>query len=644
MRRLARAGAIALLLVPLLPPVARGGEYDMPTLVQYLVDPAAGQIGVTVEVNFTNTLANPPGQISGFDHIDLAIQAGASQVAAADASGALSISLTQGDGAQIASVKPRARVRYNQTVSFTLSYALADGATPDVHVRSRVVKFAAWGFGTASQVTVELPAEYDVRADGDPMLIEEGGAVLRLTSGPIPDPDRWLALVTGVNPSGYVTRSASVALASGTVDLQVRSWSDDLAWGDRTLAFLVEALPSLEEVIGLPYPRVGPLVVSEAAGGEASTGEALSPSAEIQVAFDGTPFTLLHQAAHIWISDQLAADRWIREGLASHYAARVAELLGVETPYDPVVRVRDLAADATPLVGWGVIAQGSAADSYGYAASWAFVNVIAGALGETHLATVLQRIVAGVSAYDPLEPVAVDAGGRPFAPVDTRRLLDQMTAVGSVDLGDLFVNVALGQDAALEMAERGIARDEYQALVGAAGDWGAPDPIRAAMAAWRFDEARSAIAEASAWLAKRDALIARVAAAGLVTPDRLRDRFVVAGGGPDARAELEAERAVVDAYLDVRELAAGASGPLDRIGLFAGDDPRRLLADAGASFAAGDLRAAAATLDQLELQLNRAAADGAVRLASGAVLAALIGLGVGVSIRRRRGSHYTAAA
>jgi hypothetical protein len=270
------------------------------------------------------------------------------------------------------------------------------------------------------------------------------------------------------------------------------------------------------------------------------------------------------------------------------------------------------------------------------------VNVIAGGVGDANLATALRRIVAGVAAYDLLEPDA-EADGVPFAPVDTRGFLDQLAAVSRVDLGGLFVNVALGSEAALEMAKRGVARDEYQALLGAAGDWGAPDPIRAAMAAWRFDQARPAIAEATAWLQERDALIAEAAAAGLVPPDRLRDRYVVAGGGPDAVAELEAEGALVDAFVAIRERALARRGPLDAVGLFLAEDPRRVLAEAADSFGRGDLRAAAGALDRLELQLNRAPSDGAVRLAGAAVVVVLLGLGVGVYLRRRSGSHYTAA-
>ena len=633
-----------MLLAPLLPrAVAYAAEYEMPTVARYLVDPVAAEIEVSVEVSFTNTLPDPPGKISAFDRIELAIHDGASQVAASDGSGSLVVAVETRDGVRIASVKPRSRVRYGKSVSFTLSYTLADGASPDLHVRSGIVKFPAWGFGTSSQVTVQLPSDYEARADGDPMLTEVADGGLSLMSGPIADPTSWLALITAVLPGELVTESATVALASGTVELQVRAWDSDAAWGQKTLSLLVTALPMLEEEIGLPYPRVGPLVVSEAVGGGESTDSPPSTTAEIRVAFDASAFTLLHQAAHVWIDDHLAADRWIREGLASHYAAGVAPRLEAEPPYDPAVRASDLSADAFPLIAWREGVGASVADAYGYAASWALVDRIATSVGEDHLTMALKRIVAGVSAYDPVDPEATEVTDPRFAPLDTRRFLDQMAAVSGADLASLFGEAAFGADATIELEQRGIARGAYERLLAVAGDWGAPDPVRAAMADWRFDEARPGIDDASAWLQARDDLVAQIAAAGLATPQRLRDRYALDGGGADASAELKAERAIVVRYLALTGRLDGPRDPLQAIGLFAATDPSEILGEAASGFGTGDLQSAAAALDRLELRLNRAPSDGAVRLASVAVLVALLGLGVGAARRRLAGSHYTAA-
>ena len=635
---------LALLLAPLLgASQARAAEYSMATVARYVVDPEIGAIAVTVEVVFTNTTPNPPGQVSGFVQIDLAVHDGASEVVAEDASGSLSIEVGTGDGFTIASVKPRSRVGYNASVRFTLSYLLIDGVAAGVHARPQVVELPAWGFGTSSGVTVELPAGYAIEITGDPMEASTDGDRMQLTSGPIADPGRWLAQITATRPATYMTLSRSVPLASGTVDLQVRAWADDQAWGRGALDLLARALPILEESIGLPYTRVGPLVVIEVVRGEGEAGEPASPSAEILVAFDEPDFTLLHQAAHIWISEQLAADQWIREGLASHFAARAAAGLGVELPYAPAQRAGELEADALPLAAWGHGEASGAQDAYAHAASWAFVDRVATAVGEAHLVEAIGRVMAGLSAYDPrtLDPALPTRPGA--VPVDTRRLLDQLAAVSGVDLGDAFGYVALGPEAALEIAKRAIARAAHDDLIDAAGDWGAPDAIRVEMAEWRFDEARTSIETARAWLVERDRVVDRIATAGLTTPDRLREIFMAFGGGPEATAELDAERAVVELFEEVRAKVAAGSGPLEVIGLVGGDDPRELLGDAALRFSAGELRTAAERLEAAALLLDRAPTDGLVRVATLVGLLAIAALLAGRSIRARRGSHYTAA-
>lgn len=645
MRRAALALVVALGAWGSPGPVA-GAEpgYVMPTVARYAVDPDAGEIVVTVQVAFTNTTPNSPGGVSGFDLVDLAVQPGASQLSAADGRGALSVTLVKRGGVQVASVRPRARIRYNRSASFTLTYHLANGSAPDIHVRPDVMKFPAWGFGTSSDVAVELPGDYEARADGDPMVIDTGGATIHMTSGPIADPTTWLALVTATRPITYAAPlAASVALASGTVDLQVRAWTGDAEWGARTLATLQAGLPLLEQAIGLPYPRVGPLVVSEAVGGEGSGAGQPLPTAEMQVAFDSDAFTLLHQAAHIWIGSDLAADRWLREGLASHEAARVAVDLGAGLPYDPAARASGLAADAFPLAAWGA-ATISVSDEYGYVASWAFVDRIATAAGEANLARALRRVVAGVDPYDPTDADQLPLTGGRFVAVDTRRFLDQLTAVSGVDLGNSFGQVVLGPAAGPELRERHLARDDYAALLRSAGDWGAPEPIRTAMVGWRFDEARADIQVAAAWLGQRDALIAKVARGGLTTPEQLRRQFTAVGGGADAQAELRAETAVVDAYLALRRRAEAPRGPVDTIGLWLADDPRALLAVAGDDFAQGDLNAAADRLDAAAMGLDRATTNGVVRIASAVVLVTVIVLLWSLTIRRRGGSHYTGAA
>ena len=70
---------------------------------------------------------------------------------------------------------------------------------------------------------------------------------------------------------------------------------------------------------------------------------------ELAIGFAEPPFTLLHQAAHVWANDALATDRWINEGLASWAAAQAAAEMEVALPYDPAKVATDGAAQAFPL-------------------------------------------------------------------------------------------------------------------------------------------------------------------------------------------------------------------------------------------------------------------------------------------------------
>jgi hypothetical protein len=623
--------------------LARAAEYTLATTARYEVQPEDRRIMVAVDVTFKNTTPDPAGQFSVFNIVDMAIHTGAASVAASDSRGALRINVATRNGVSVASVSPRAPVRYNQTMTFTLTYVLPDAASPDIRVRPSAIVFPAWSFGTSGTVAIGLPGDYEVRIDGDDLTATQEATTVRLESGPVADPTTWLARVTAVRPSSYTTLSAGVALASGTVDLQVRAWTDDEAWGEATLALLTRALPLLEAGIGLDYPRVGPLVVVESVPDV--VGDLSEPAAEageIAVGFSQPPFTSLHQVAHVWLSEQLVADRWIREGFASQAAAAAAAQLEVAPPYDSAARSTELGAAAFPLISWGAGEATVEQDAFGYAASWALAERLAAAIGPDALRMAWGRIAAGVGAYEPVGVAPPAPSGRPVTPVDSRRLLDQLEAVSGSDLSAEFATHVFDDAAKAELPQRAAARQSHADLLLVAGEWGAPDPVLADLSAWRFAEAEAAFAEATAWLGARDELLGAIDAAGLSAPGRLRDRYRLSGGGPDALDELEAEAALVAAYSDVRAQSARQPSIVEQVGLLGGDEPSARLAEAAALFAEGDLRGAAEEVDAARARVAGAFADGAVRLGSaGAVLMVLLVLAIVVA-RRRRARDYTA--
>ncbi len=620
------------------PAPAAAAEYALETTALYTARPDDGEVDVAVDLAFTNTTPDPAGQFSIFDEAKVAVHDGVTEVTASDADGALEATVAVEDAVNVATIALRDDLRYEESVEIQLDYTLVDGSDPDVRVRPSVVIFPAWGFGTTSEVTVSIPAGYDVRVDGDPLTAS--GDLLE--SGPIDDPGQWLALITATRPAEYATFSAAVPLEGGTADLQVRAFADDEAWGERTLSVIERALPLLEEEIGLPYPRVGGLVVTETVSSDASGfAERSSTGTEILVAFDQPPFTAIHQVAHVWLAPTLIEERWVREGMASEVAARVAAELDIEPPYDPAVEAEARVEDAFPLDTWSTGGT-AAAESYGHAAAWALMAELGETVGQDALRTTLVRVASSLGPYaarDINGGPGTD-GATPSMPLTSRSFLDQLETVTRMDLTEPFSErVFTDADRALLPARRE-ARDAFDGLVASANGWGPPDPVRAALVAWRFDEALMRIDEARAWLADRDALLADMKAAGLSAPERLQQAYRSFGGGAEAQSELDAQRAVVEAYVAT---AADVNAPrtvLARVGLLGGPDPAQQLTLANGRFADGDLRGSVEAISEAQRILGSAGAGGWVRaISAGLVVLVLAALAV-VLFRRR--AAYTA--
>ena len=619
------------------PETAAAAEYKLSTTAVYDVRPDDGTVKVTIRVNFRNTTPNPPGRFSIFEVVDLAVHHGARELRATDARGRLQASLNRRDGVTVASIQPRGGVRYRESARFTISYVLPDGANPDIRVRPSVVLFPVWSFGTLGRVQVELPGAYEVLVDGDALDAERDGARLRLTSGTVEDPTRWLALLTASLPTSYKTLSGSAALAAGPVELEVRAWSDDRRFGRRTLELLTDAMPMLEEELGLDYRADGPLVVVEslpAAGGDLS--EPPIDGTDIAVGFDEAPFTIVHQLAHAWLSPALAEDRWIREGFASSAAAAVARGLDLPRPFSPLDKARDLEAHAFPLISWGAGQASAVQDRFAYSASWAVAEQLTRRIGADAVRRAWRRIAGGLDGYRPLDAEPVVAGGLPAVPVSSRHLLDQLEAVSGENLAGIFEEWVFDEATVDLLPARRAARTAHARLLNRAGELGTPDPVRLALAGWRFADAEAAIAEAMEWLADRDRLLEQIAAAGLTAPARLDDEYETAGGSHAAWEELEAEGAVVTTYAVARASLEHAPGALEQVGLLGDAQPSTLLDEARVAFAEGDLVGASEAASRAQDRIQRAGQDGLVRVASTAAIVLLLLLYTISRIRRRR--------
>jgi hypothetical protein len=622
-------------------PVA-AAEYTLESDARYQIRTEQGEIGVRVALEFTNTTPNPSGRFSIFEEIRLAVHDEATELAARDAGGKLrvrdAVRSLRGEDVHVVTIQLREGIRYEESVRVVLTYVLPDGDGGQPRVRPSLAIFPAWSFGTSGAVSIDIPAGYEMRVDGDP-LTEDGD---QLVSGPIDDPAAWVALVTAVGPAAHAAHEATVPLEGGTADLVVRAFPDDERWGTRTLETVSAALPLIEEELGLPYPLLGQLILVESVPATvAGFGESPATGTEIPVSFDQPPFTALHQVAHVWLPSTLVEDRWISEGLASKVAASVAAELDLEAPFEPAAEAEAHRDAAYPLDAWPATTDPEI-EAYGYAASWAFIDEIESAAGEEAIPAVLSRVAASVGSYEPGEaasPPVSNGAGEPASPLTSRSFLDHLEAVTSADLAPLFADRVLGEADVALLEQRAAARDDFDALVATAVGWGAPDPVASAMAGWRFEEATAQMDDARAWLAERDTLLAEMAAVGLSAPDRLVQAYRANGGGAEAQSELAAEREVVDAYAAAAVRVNAERSFIERLGLVGGPDPDVHLAMANGQFTSGDLRGSLESTAEAERILDLGPTAGIVRIIS-LLLVALLAAGIAVVLFRRRA--YTA--
>jgi hypothetical protein len=628
---LALAAAAIAATAAMAPGSARAAQpFTMHTDATYRIDLAGRRADVSVYVVFTNTTPNTAGHFSLYGSIPISLQAGSSGVAAHDGTGPLGVSVASTSGGTVATVRLRSLLRYGRSTSFTLTYRIGDGSTADVRVRPSMVVLPVWSFGTTGAVAVSVPPGLTTHVSGAAMSSTSSPQGTVLTSGAVADPSRWRSLLTAQRPPVYAAVTRSVPLTGGTVELRVRAWEDDPAWGARTLALAAAALPRLQEVIGLPYTPGGPLVLTESLPADlAPLAEEGLGAREVAVSFAASGFTLLHQLAHLWIASDVASSRWIREGLASLAAARAAPGLKVSLPYDPDAEVRAHPGAAFPLDDWDTA--GDSDTQWAYAASWAFMDLLAARVGVDAPFDALRRAAAGSSPY---AVASSDAGGT-SNPLDSRQLLDQLEEASGVNLDAPFQATIFGDGTKALLVARSASRSSLHALLADGGRWGTPMPVARALEAWQFEDADAAIGEARAWLVERNALVAQAGAAGLTVPGRLMASWRSNGGDARSQAEATAERAVVDAYLAARARIRDPN-PVQALGMLGGPRASELLADGAVLFAAGDLQGAVAAIERATDVDAGAQAAGVVRIGIIAALLAVAALLGALALRQIR--------
>jgi hypothetical protein len=657
-----RAATLAVLLLAILaiaapgagllaPADARAAATDL-TLVTdatYTVTPAARRIAVSVAINAKNHTTETKTRRFFFDHAFLAVQPGSTGFKVSGLKGAsVRVAGTTKDARLLRLSFPR--LYSGKSSTFRLSFVLpatGKGVNPQVRVGSGLVTLPVWAFAsdgaTGSSVSVRFPAGWDVAVESGELPRRskgaDGGTVLG--SGPLSNPLTFFAFVSGQHPAVYKDKPLQVDVGGVPADLVLRGWADDAGWSARMAALLKKGLPALGKDIGVAWPHAEPLSVQEAVSRESGAYAGLfDPAANrIEIAYWASDAVALHEAAHAWFNGELVADRWAAEGFASWYAERAGTAVKVKAA--PPELTEALKLSAFPLDTWTPSGTGTAQETYGYAASYAFADAIAQRVGPEALARTWQAAAARTGAYQPL---AVGGGstGAPMSrelvdgPPGWRGLLDLLEEMSGKDVADLFATWVARPVEAGDLATRAEARASYARTLALAGDWALPRAIRDAMRAWQFETAEALMADARTVIAQRTSLEAVAARDGAALPDDLRAPFET-GAFAETSSRAEAER---QALVAIETAAAQRSRDDDLVSTIGnlGAHPEQDLREAKLLLAQGDLDGTLAASARAQQAWTGSWEEGRRRaLLAVAVLATIVVLAVAIIGTVRRG-------
>jgi hypothetical protein len=606
----------------------------------YQVDPAAAAVHVTMAVKATNQKPDTSQFVYYYRDLAFGIQPEASHVRASDSSGALSATTRTRSGYTEADVRLRANLYHGQTASLMIRYDLVGGAPRSesaIRVNAAFATFGVWAWGDPGQssVTVTAPSGSLSEVAGSPMEPRTAGGAESLVASPA-DPNSFFAIVQRDQPDAYDSTSLDLP---GNAAVVVLAWPGDTAWRDTVTTTLRQALPKLEQLIGLPWPVSHALDVTEryTPALEGYAGVFYSDRQAIDVGEDLDPVVIVHETSHAWLNSSLFEERWIGEGLAQEYAWQVESSLVA----DPLPG-RPSAAEpgAITLESWGSPQpirdqQTDDQEHYGYDASWWVIHQLVATVGLDRMRSAFASAAANETAYP--------GAGTPeqVTSVDTwQRLLDLTEDPSQPDpaaIDQAFRDYVVGPGGASLLATREQARADYRTLLGEGAGWLPPWSVRKPLGAWDFGAAESAIHEAERVLAERDQISSAAAALDLVPPTGLRQAYEDSQSGLADAEQLA--RSELDTLATLGAAQAGLDAPRDPIvslGLL-GQDPEGSLAAAKRAFSAGDLAAALASATTATAILTGAVGLGQERLilAAGSSILLVVLLVAGVLLARR---------
>jgi len=654
----ALAALVLITVVPAEPTRAADDPLRLDVATTYRIDPGKAAVHVILEVTATSLAADTPTQIFFYNAIRFAVQSEARSFKATSGSLDLAVAAEERSGFRAVTITIP-DLFYKQSREVRLTFDLPSGkprsASP-IRVGQAHADFVAWAFGGPRRADVRIIVPNRFEADvqtlpagtPDPITSVAVDGRVQYVADDIRDPTTWYATVNASDRAALT----DVPLEFDGERVRIHAWPEDDVWLRRVTRVLEFGLPALETAIGLPWPVTDDLDVSEVTSAEIQGYAGIYDSSDnqIEISEDLDPFVIVHEASHAWFDDELFAERWIAEGLADEYAARIiGARSGASRPAPDAVDPDDKAAFR--LNAWPppsrVDKTTAASESYGYDASWTVMRTIVEEATEARMQEVFKAAASGASPYR-----GADDGEPSSATPDWRRFLDLVEEIGgSTSASGLIAEWVATPKQRRELETRAEARLDYADLLEAGGTWLPGPVIRRPMTSWQFGDATLAMGAARTVLADRDDLDRAAAALGLAIPADLEITYEAAASSSDlADLDFEIDRwhAATGLLDGAGEALAAERSPLMNLGLF-GEDPATGHAAALVAYRVGDLAAVATGAAVTSQLLGTAEEVGRGRaIVIGLLIAALVWLLLVivtlVSRRRRRERALVLAA
>jgi hypothetical protein len=642
--------ATALVLAPSGADTALGASTKLTLLTdsRYDVQPGRHRVHVTVDITATNHTSETRIRRYFFDHANLAVLPGTTGFKITSSGVHPSVRVaSRPKGYTLLSIGFGRKLYSGRSMTLRLTFDLNDsGAGPAsaVRITDSLATFPVWAYASdgvsGSTVRVVFPPGYSIEEANGTMGKAQSGpnGTQVFSSGPVASPLRFSAYFIADRPGAFSDTPLNLTVAGQPLQVVVRPWADDPAWGKRMVGLVRAALPALGDAIGLPYEGSGPLVVEEAIGRTkgAPIGQFDPAAARVRVAYYADSSTALREIALAWFNGGMLADRWADEAFASYYAESAARTLKIKVT--PAVMTPAVARAKLPLNSWQPA--GRADDpptTFANVAGLTLARAVAARAGAQGLQAVWRAAAAGEAAEQPVigsEQAEVSTEGPP----DWRGLLDLLETRTGKGYDDLWRTWVVTPEQAALLDRRAEARDLYDRTIEAAGDWRLPASVRRALDNWQFDQATVILVQTTDVLEMLEPLRLSAEATGVSLPPTVKELFERTGSPAMAGAEVDAERRAISELAQAKDARPATVDVPVWLGLLDAQ-PDALIARAGDAFSRGDLPAAVQSAQDAKAIWEVAPDTGRRRFVA-LILSALIVLAIALlTVRSRAGDR-----